>query len=494
MINKRMLSIGVGAASLFALSAQAAFPPAHCTGQGPVFSPAWDPGNASYQMTAIGGGVYSFDLLPGGDGPGPSKRFEWKATDGTWSYTAPNANAFAIGLNATSITLRLETVARADGFKPDVGVDGMNGITYTIPSLFDGASSVSLVGDFSGWDVTSTTYLLADDGVAPDAAAGDGLYTGLFSLAAGSYGYKVVANGSYDRQLGNQGFADSGNISLNVIGTDPTKFIVDAKTGRVKTESTAPPITYPCALSSAWSQVVGPGTQMFDDGTNGDVVGSDGIFARSFNIATAAGAGVDYMGKVQVYRNGNTYPANGGYPFVAATTGTTVLVSFNTNAVADGYQPSTNIVWVNPNARVLPVTGTIKPLNSVNVTGDFGTDLGASNWNPGDPLLQLADTGASIYALTVPAGANVSGITGKQWKAAGGSWDYQYGSPNEGFTKEGNNANQPITVAAGVDVVFKVDAVLGRAAYGATSLADPVRPALAVFNAGPSAVSDWSMY
>jgi hypothetical protein len=236
---------------------------------------------------------------------------------------------------------------------------------------------------------------------------------------------------------------------------------------------------------------------LFDDATNGDVASGDGIYARLFTVAYPADASTDAMGKVQVYHNSNTYPNSGGYPFLTGTTGTQVLVSFNTNVIADGYQPATNIVWVNPNARVLPVTGTIVPLNSVNVTGDFGTLIGATNWNPSDPLLQLTDQGASIYALTIPGGGN-PGIPANVWKATGGSlpndWTYQYGSPNEGFTKNGNNANQPIVVAAGQAIVFKVDAVLGRAAYGANTLADPLRPGSSVFNAGPSAVSDWALY
>jgi len=482
-------------AALCAVAAAASAQPwtnNYAVGEGPVFSPAWDPAAPAYLMSNLGGNVYGITITPGGAGSGAYGKFQWKVSDGSWSNTAPAnspENAYGRAPNTNPVQLRCDFNVQNDGYIPDVGVNGQNGILYTIPKVWDGASNVILVGDFNSWNNNDLTYALHDDGVAPDATANDGIYSGEFTFSTGTYGYLVLPKfgsdaGSWDLKLSPRGIADGGNLQLVVTSSDPIQFFVDTNKGRIKVVSTAAPITYPCALSPAWDMTPGLTTKLFDDGTNGDAVAGDGIYSRAFTVANGSD-----VAKLNVFYNNNTYPATGGYPF-KATTGTLVLVSFDTNSYADGYLPSTNIVWVQPSKRLLP--GDPLGPTSVHVTGDFVADLGGGNWNPADPLTQLSDLGNGIYGVTFP-GSIVPAMSSKNWKATGGSWDWQYGSPDNGFTLNGNNPNMTLNTTAGTDLQFKVDVITGRAGYGQPTIADPTRPAASVLN-NNSAVADWQLF
>jgi hypothetical protein len=474
----------------------------YACGDGPVFNPAWDQtGGGKYLMTNLGNNTYGVTITPGGLTDKNMNLFQWKVTDGTWSNTAPtngqqNANARAETLDP--IQLRCDFNATNDGWIPDVGVNSQNGVLYTVPKVWHGLVAVGLPGDFNSWSTTAT--LCHDDGVAPDQTAGDGIYTGSFTASPGSYQflavpvYDMTVGGVFDFKLSKFGISDGDNLSMVVTSNDPVTVYVDSNKGRIKWESAAPPITYPCAVSSCWSTVPGTETRLFDDGTNGDKVASDNIYSRAFTVTTPSGA----VNTVQVIEGGNFYPATGGYPF-KATTGTVVIVSYDKNSYSDGYQPSTKIVWVNPSSRILP--GDPVGPTGVFVTGDFPSLFGGTDWTPGDPLMQLLDNGINgdtlagdqIYAITFP-GSMIPTITALNWKATGQTWEWQYGTPDNGFTYHGNNPNQPLNATAGQDLVFKVDAVNGRAGYGQPTLANPTRPAAAVFNNSPSGIADWQLF
>jgi hypothetical protein len=498
-MRSNLLKTAFGAVSLSAVAAFAQpWATNYAAGEVPVFSTNWNPSAPAYLMTHLGGNIYGINITPGGPGSGPYGKFEWKVSDGSWSNTAPANtmdNAYGRAPTTAPIDLRVDFNTHSDGFIPDAGVNGQNGVLYTIPKVWDGAAKVILVGGFNGWDPTNTAYELLDDGVAPDATAGDGIYTGQFVFStANSYNFLVLpvfgsGPGSWALKLSQRGISDGGDLNFIVTDTsNPYKFTVDTNKGRIKIESPTPPITYPCALSSAWSTVPGPATQLFDDGTNGDVVAGDNIYARVFTVTNADTSGQD---QVQVYDGGNYYPNTAGYPFKSVANGTQVVVSYDKNSYLDGYLPSTKIVWVNPSARLLP--GDPAGPTSVHVTGDFVADIGGTNWNPGDSLTQLSDANADqIYDITFP-GSIVPAMSGKQWKATGGSWTWQYGSPDNGFTKNGNNPNMTLNANAGVDLQFKVDAITGRAGYDQPSIADPIRPSNAVLN-NSSSVADWQLF
>jgi len=472
----------------------------HAVGEGPVFNPAWDPAAPAYLMSNLGGNVYGITITPGGAGPGAYGRFQWKVSDGSWSNTAPAntpENAWGRAPTTANIDLRCDFNVQGDGYIPDVGVNGQNGILYTIPKVWDGAAKVILVGAFNGWNNNDTTYELHDDGVSPDAAAGDGIYSGQFSFTPGTYDYLVLPMfgsdpGSWDLKLSQRGISDGGNLQLIVTSSDPIQFFVDTNKGRIKVQSSAPPITYPCALSTAWSTTPGPATRLYDDGTHGDCAAGDGIFTGTFTVSNSSGTGLD---RVNVLDGSNTYPATGGVPF-KSWNGATVIVSYDTNVYSDGYLPQTNIVWVDTAKRFLP--GDVGGPTGVHVTGDFVSDLGGSNWNPGDPLTQLVDDGTNgdsaagdkIYTVTFP-GSIVPAMSGRNWKATGGNWDWQYGSPNNGFTYQGNNPNMSLSATAGQDLQFKVDAITGRVRYGQPTIADPTRPFCLNIN---SSVADWQLF
>jgi hypothetical protein len=475
----------------------------YACGDGPVFNPSWDPAgggpSSPYLMTNLGNNLYGVTITPGGLTDKNMNLFEWKVTDGSWSNTAPADNAFGRAETLDPIQLRCDFNPANDGWIPDVGVDAQNGVLYTIPKVWHDLVAVGLPGDFNSWNTTAT--LCHDDGVAPDQTAGDGIFTASITASPGTYGflavpvYDVTVGGVYDFKLSKSGIAKGDNLSMVVTSNDPVTVYVDSNKGRIKWESAAPPITYPCAVSSAWSTVPGTETELFDDGTHGDAVAGDNIYSRVFTVTNPATGGID---TVQVIDGSNSYPATAGYPF-KSTNGATVVVSYDKNSYSDGCQPSTKIVWVDPSHRILP--GDPVGPTGVFVTGDFPSLFGGTDWTPGDPLMQLVDNGTNgdavagdqIYTITFPAGI-VPTISGKNWKAVGQTWDWQYGSPDNGFTYHGNNPNQPLNATAGQDLVFKVDAVNGRAGYGQPTLANPTRPAAAVFNNSPSGIADWQLF
>jgi hypothetical protein len=480
-----------------------------------------------------GDGVWKRDFIVTTISSQPANRFNWKVAECDWSPEFPAAFDNVMGVADTpSATIKfvLDTNVKNDGFLPDVGVAGQTGILYTVPSPIFPSDTMRVTGDFqselggSDWDASAAFTVLLDDGVAPDATAGDNIYTVAFTgLPAGTYQFLVTVNGAYDKMIKTRGFSagSGGNITFDVLAaTDTIKIEVNRLTGRYKISNDNPlanpgPPFY--ALSTAWSTVKGPATQMYDDGTNGDVTAGDGIHSRSIVVTDGVapsdpvttralkigqGLGPEYPG------SGNV-AAEEGYPF-AATTGTTILVQFDTNTYSDGYLPNTRFCWVNPGARVQFDTTvyTGNPSNApagaqfVQAVGNLATLGGLTEvWADNSAAFQLLDNGLSNDG---PAGdgvfggsfANPLGVNGENYKIiagpVGNRYLFQMGGAGEGVNKGGNPANQALpNIPPPTNVVWVVDTVLGRTAVNPAG--QPTRPA--TINAGAGAgVGDWSIY
>lgn len=492
------------------------------TGDGPAIEPgAFSPGDPSNQLLDDGtsgdatasDGIYSRTITAGG-GDGAARQ-QWKVASPGFSpvsYPFGTDNSWTVTTNAASMDFFFNTNAQGDGFVPDPDGSVILGFLYTVPSPVLGTDTIAVVGGFNGqlggsdWDAADLTLQMVDDGTGGDTASGDGIYTLSFTgVTAGAYGYKILmdgANAGFDKQVSVLGFATGGgNLAINIFDTaDNVRILFDSATGRTKAESDnilanpGPPFF---ASSDAWATGLVAETQLFDDGTNGDVTSGDGIYSREFLTATTSGDQ-----SVQILQGvGPSFPGTGGYPFVTTSFVQFVLVQFDTNAPADGFSPADNYVWVDPAARRIPTW--VQAVGTIQV--DFG---GAGDWNNDDANMRLFDDGTGVDIAagdnifmgtpSIPAASGGSRV----WKGLGeqASWDYQFGGAGDGATGPGgNNPGVPITITGGDQTNFVVDVTTGRigANDGTSAAPAPTRPpsidepASIVDFLG---VTDWSMY
>jgi hypothetical protein len=184
-------------------------------------------------------------------------------------------------------------------------------------------------------------------------------------------------------------------------------------------------------------------TLMYDDGTNGDVTAGDGIYSREYSVPTIGRHGWKVT-------NGTwdvTWPAADAW-FETTTDPQTVLFTFNTNAMNDGWLPNQNIVMTNE----------VKPTSLVAV-GDWQSEAGESgDWINNSALTVMNDDGLNgdptagdgIYTYhtnALPAGSWI----GKGVKS--GTWD---GWGSDGRSQDAQNV-QFTTTSANQDVYIHVD-------------------------------------
>lgn len=451
---------------------------------------------------AAGDGIWTRDVFTTSIGNHPMNRVQWKVASAGFSpVSIPSGtdNSYVRPTAGSVTKFVFDTVTKNDGFVPDPNGTSLKGYLYTVPSPILTTDTLKITGSFvselggTDWDVNPSpaACALKDDGAAPDVTAGDQLYTTQLSgLLPGAYDFKATVNGSWDMQISGVGFATGGNnLSMNVIAnTDTITIVADAAKGRIKVTNNNP-LANPgppfFATSPAWGETLSAATQMYDNGTNGDVTSGDGIHSRVFTVASIT----DTTGVKVRQGQGPTYPGTGeGYPFSTTAVNQSVLVQFDTNTYADGYSPNTRYVWTDPASR--------RATTYVQAVGDFMNEYGGvGDWNNNDPLFQLSDGGANgdvaagdkIFAATFAGAPPVPGANFKAL-AQQGSWDFQLGGAGDGYTYLGNNPNIVANLPA--NATFQADSVTGRVGIGS---ALPFLPATRNATAG-SAVNDWSMY
>lgn len=165
------------------------------------------------------------------------------------------------------------------------------------------------------------------------------------------------------------------------------------------------------------------GNQMYDDGTNGDLVSGDGIFSADITIATPG----RYEWKVTAWGSWATaFPPSNSW-LITTTSNQVVKFTFNTNTLADIWQPNNNILNAND-----------MPANNIVAVGDL------QGWNNSGPQIMHDDgldgdwlAGDGIYCwhtVVVTPGDY-------QWKVVvSGSWD-AWGTDGRGI----NAANATVT-------------------------------------------------
>jgi Secretion system C-terminal sorting domain len=150
------------------------------------------------------------------------------------------------------------------------------------------------------------------------------------------------------------------------------------------------------------------GNQLYDDGTNGDLVAGDGIFSADITIATA---GRDEW-KVTAWASWATsFPGSGNSWFVTTTANQVVKFTFNTNALPD--------VWWQPNVNILNAND-ILPEPFV-AAGSY------QGWNNAGPEIMTDDglNGDSLAGDGIYCRMNIIATPGTYfWKVVkSGTWD-----------------------------------------------------------------------
>jgi len=177
------------------------------------------------------------------------------------------------------------------------------------------------------------------------------------------------------------------------------------------------------------------GNQLYDDGTNGDLVASDGIFSADITIATPG----RYEWKVTAWADwGTTFPSSNSW-LITTTPNQVVKITFNTNTYADGWSPTVNII----NANDMPADPIVAvgQLQSPTQWTNNGTEVMLDDGLNGDSL-----AGDGIYCWR-----KVIATPGTyQWKVVvSGSWD-SWGLDGRSI----NGANATITTVNPNDTVY----------------------------------------
>jgi len=357
-----------------------------------------------------------------------ANRYEWKILEcGNWGNAYPSENAWLHTSNPNqTVTFTFDTNDHsADAgwnLLPATNIINVQG--DTLPASF------TAVGSFQGWNNADPNTVMQ--------YIGNDIYWLTYTVAsAGSYIGKVTATGSWDAFGADGRNKDATNLSFTTTSADEeVVFLLDARSGRVLIANQGSATGNWCVAGSfnGWNNASNP---LFDDGTNGDLLGGDGIFTLDYEIATAD----RYEWKVFECGTWIGLPSNNAW-FNTTEDDQIVKFTFDTN----DHSGDTGIMLY-PTQNIINVWDSL-PTNFTAV-GDF------QGWDPDDPNTELNSVGGGIYHLdyaVASSGDHIGKIT------TTGSWD--------AFSTDGRNINAPnfdfnVPVSGGL-VTFLLDAYTGR--------------------------------
>lgn len=356
-------------------------------------------------------------------------RYEFKILEcGNWGNAYPSNNAWFF---TTAANQGVKFTFDVNDHSADAGADFYP--AQRIVNIWgdDLPTSFTAVGDWQGWNNANPATAMT--------ALGNGLYRLKYTIStAGTYMAKALRTGSWDEQFG----ADGRNINGPVINFTTTAanqeviFLLDTRASRLAVTVNAVGVGSWCAAGSfqGWNNA---STPLFDDGTNGDLIGGDGVFSRDVTIADAA----RHEWKVFTCGTWSGYPANNAW-LNTTTASQVVKLTFDINDHSGDagmtLYPTQNIVnaW-----DTLPA--------SLTAVGSF------QSWNNANPATALTDLGYGVHMLYHPFAAP-GDFMGKMVRT--GVWD--------AFGPDGRNQDAPnfnFTVfEAGDEVLFWVDLYQGR--------------------------------
>ena len=383
-------------------------------------TPLYDDGTFGDQIP--GDGVYSWTTsvpTPGDD--------SWKAVEcGSWSNTHPAQNSwFTTTVPNQSVSFTVDT----NDYSTNAGMallPASNIVNVRGDSL---PSSFTAVGDFQGWNNTDPNTGLDD--------LGNGFYRLIYTIpTAGNYIGKVVVTGSWLGFGADGRSSDAANINFTTTTDNQDMvFLLDSYSGRLLIEPVSTS-TGPWHVAGAFNDWNNASTPLFDDGTNGDLLGGDGVFTLDFTIPTAG----RYEWKVTNGTWDITYPADNSW-LITTEADQVVKLIFDTNDHS-----------ADAGLELLPGTNIVHAWDSSNTFTAVGSFQG---WDNAHPDTGLGYTGRGSYLLNYPILIPGS-YEGKIVHT--GSWD-GFGLDNRSI----NASNIPFSTYAEDDMVyFYLDYRTGR--------------------------------
>lgn len=218
MVNLK--GLGLLSLSLMALSAQAQF---FATGS----FQGWNPGQAGYEMTNVGGNQWQYVIT----GQTAGSIVEFKVTTGGWSapnYQAGNMKA-VVGSDGTVTMNFWDQTTWSDGFLPNA----QRRLGYTTNATMTWAitGSTAQMGNWGGSDALVLTDM------------GNQVYSGIFTpTVAEAVEFKFRKVGSWDYDAGADMSAGP-NVTYTFADLTPVVITLDTKNGRYDIEAVPEPAT-----------------------------------------------------------------------------------------------------------------------------------------------------------------------------------------------------------------------------------------------------------
>ena len=396
--------------------------------------PMYDDGTHGDQLA--GDSVYSLSLTI----PSPDT-YQWKAVEcGSWGNVHPAANSWFITSAANQLvifTLDTNDYSANAGMALLPAGNIVNVTGDTLPTSF------TAVGDFQGWNNADPTTLMTD--------MGKGYYRLVYTVpSADDYIGKVVATGTWNAFGADGRSVDAANIGFTTTTADEqVVFLLDSYTGRMLIEPAASGVGTWCAAGdfNGWNANSNP---LYDDGTNGDLLGGDGVFTADITIP---GAGRSEW-KVTNCTWDLTYPSSNSWLNTTAAD-QVVKLSFDTNDHS-----------ADAGLDMLPVVNILHAWDSSSSFTAVGSFQGWDNANPETAMTAL---GHDLYRLDAP----IAAASNYEYKVVTtGLWD-AIGLDNRSV----NADNIPFTTLTDGDVVpFLLDYRSGRVGAFPPPASEPPLP------------------
>lgn len=371
-------------------------------------------------------GIFTLDYSVAAAG-----RYEFKVVEcGNWGNAFPSQNSWFYTTSSDQI---VHFTFDTNDHSADAGAAGTPSTNIVNVSGDDVPANFTAVGDWQGWNNSDPNTAMTN--------VGNGQFWLKYTVAsAGTYQAKIVQTGAWSEQFVNDGRAVDGSV-INFTTTNPNQdviFLLDTRAGRVVVTPNGATTANWCVVGAfqGWNNASDP---IYDDGTNGDLIGGDGVFSLDYTVATPG----RYEWKMLECGNwNNAYPAANSW-FNTTASNQVVKFTFDTN------DHSSDVGW-----PLVPTTNIVNAWDdlpaSFNAVGDF------QGWNNGDPNYTLTDSGSGVHVLTatMTAGSYIGKIT------TTGSWD-AFG--NDGRSIDAQNLNLSVTNNGDV-FTFLLDTGSGRLA------------------------------
>ena len=353
--------------------------------------------------------------------------YQWKAVEcGNWGLAYPSANSwFTTTAADQTVTFTLDT----NDYSANAGMallPASNIVNVTGDTL---PTSFTAVGDFQGWNNADPATLMTN--------VGNGFYRLVYNVASpSSYIGKAVITGTWNGFGADGRSTDAANIDfITTEANQDVVFLLDTYTGRLLIEPVSTGTGTWCAAGgfNGWSENTTP---LYDDGTNGDLVGGDGVFTVGLTIPTAG----RYEWKVTNCTWDVTYPSSNSW-LITSEADQVVKLSLDTNDHTD-----------DAGLEMVPAVNIVHAWDSTNTFTAVGSFQG---WDNDNPATVLSPLGRGLYLLE----AQVETAEDHEYKVAiTGSWD-GIGLDNRSI----NAANIPFTTFTDGDIVpFLLDYRTGR--------------------------------